>query len=61
MVVPEYSRRTAYPMSTAQRHDLRLFCLSAAASAVGLAIVLSIVTLGFESNDDVGMARSSRA
>ena len=44
-------------MSDQRRHDLRLLCLSAAASAACLAIALLIVTLGFESNDDVGMAQ----
>jgi hypothetical protein len=44
-------------MSTARRRDLRLLGLAAAASGACLAIALSVVTLGFESNDDVGMAQ----
>ncbi len=44
-------------MPDQHRHDLRLFGLSAAASGACLAAALSIVTLGFESNDDVGMAQ----
>jgi hypothetical protein len=42
---------------TAHRRDLRLLLISAATSGACLAAALSIVTLGFESNDDIGMAQ----
>src|SRR5580692_5913466 len=45
------------PMTTGRRHDLRLMLLAAASSAACLGVALSTVTLGFESNDDVGMAQ----
>jgi hypothetical protein len=41
---------------TGQRRDIRLLLISALASGACLALALWIVTLGFESNDDVGMA-----
>ena len=41
---------------TAPRRDLRLLLISAAGSGACLAAAFSIVTLGFESNDDIGMA-----
>jgi hypothetical protein len=44
-------------MTTGRRHDLRLMLLAAAGSAACLGVALSTVTLGFESNDDVGMAQ----
>jgi hypothetical protein len=42
---------------TADRRDIRLLLISALASGACLAAALAIVTLGFESNDDVGMAQ----
>jgi hypothetical protein len=39
------------------RHDLRLLLISALASGAFLAAALSLLTLGFESNDDIGMAQ----
>ena len=44
-------------MTAARRRDLRLMLVSAAVSGACLGVALSIVTLGFESNDDVGMAQ----
>jgi hypothetical protein len=44
-------------MSAATRRDLRLMLLAAAVSSASFAAALSVVTLGFESNDDVGMAQ----
>jgi hypothetical protein len=44
-------------MTAARRHDLRLMLLAAAGSGACLAVAFSLVTLGFESNDDVGMAQ----
>lgn len=41
----------------APQRDLRLLLISAVGSGACLAAALSIVTLGFESNDDVGMAQ----
>jgi hypothetical protein len=45
------------PMTASRRRDLRLMLLAAAASGACLGAALSTVTLGFESNDDVGMAQ----
>jgi hypothetical protein len=45
------------PMTAARRRDLQLMLTAAAVSGACLAAALSIVTLGFESNDDVGMAQ----
>ena len=45
------------PMTAAPRRDLQLMLTAAAVSGACLAAALSIVTLGFESNDDVGMAQ----
>jgi hypothetical protein len=44
-------------MNAAVRRDLRLMLLAAAISGACFAAALSVVTLGFESNDDVGMAQ----
>ena len=44
-------------MTTSWPHDRRLLLLSAGVSGACLAASLAIVTLGFESNDDIGMAQ----